>query len=212
MGKNLTKRQKEILRHILSFYEENNYPPSVRDIARLHDCSVKGAYDHILALEKKGFIERSARRSRSIVLTEPAKHVLSPAGERRIPLIGAIAAGGPILAEENFEDFCDFPLDKWEKDNYRFFALKIEGDSMRDAGILDGDIGIFRYQQSAEPGKIIVALVDNESTGDKEATVKYYLRENRRNILRAANPAYPDTIVRNLQIQGILRGLVRPQV
>ncbi len=212
MGKNLTRRQKEILRHIYSFYEENNYSPSVRDIAALHNCSVKGAYDHILALEKKGFIERSARRSRSIVLTEPALQVLRPPAERRIPLIGAIAAGGPILAEENFEDFCDFPLNKWERDNYRFFALKIEGDSMRDAGILDGDIGIFRFQQSAEPGNIVVALVDSESSADKEATVKYYFREGRRNILRAANPAYPDTIVQNLQIQGILRGLVRPQV
>ena len=212
MGKSLTKRQRQILSYIESFYQENSYAPSIRDIARMHDCSVKGAYDHILALEKKGFIERSERRSRSIVLKPNALKVLRPDQERRVPLLGRIAAGEPIWAEENVEEYCDFPLEEWERGAYRFFALRIDGDSMVNAGILDGDIGIFRYQQSAEPGKIIVALVDNESTGDKEATVKYYFRENRRNILRAANPAYPDTIVQNLEIQGILRGLVRPQV
>ncbi|OGK08669.1 MAG: repressor LexA [Candidatus Riflebacteria bacterium RBG_13_59_9] len=206
MGKSLTKRQREILKHIESFYRENDIPPSVRDIARLHQCSVKGAYDHILALEKKGYIQRSARRSRSIIFTELARQVLRPMLERRIPVLGRIAAGKPVLAEENYEDFCDFPLDEWERSNYRFFALRIEGDSMQDAGILDGDIGIFRFQQSAASGKIVVAVVE------EEATVKYYFRDGRHNILRAANPAYPDMIVQDLQIRGIMRGLIRPQV
>jgi repressor LexA len=206
MGKSLTTRQRQILAYIESFYEENNYAPSIRDIARMHECSVKGAYDHILALEKKGFIERTERRSRSIVLKPHALEVLKPHQERRVPLLGRIAAGEPIWAEENVEEYCDFPLEEWERGAYRFFALRIDGDSMVNAGILDGDIGIFRYQQSAEPGKIVAAIVDNE------ATVKHYYRDGNRHILRAANPAYPDMILQDLEIRGILRGLIRPSV
>jgi repressor LexA len=204
MVKNLTRRQKEVLKHIEDFVNENSIPPSVRDIAAAHQCSVKGAYDHIRALEKKGYIDRSERRSRSIVLTETALQVLKPQESKRIPLLGRIAAGSPILAEQNVEELVDFPLDKWERSKY--FALKIVGDSMRDAGIHDGDIGIFRFQQTAEPGKIVVALVG------EEATVKYYYNDGRRVILRAANPAYPDQIRPDVQIQGILRGLIRTKI
>ena len=206
MGKTLTRRQKEVLKHIEGYVHEHNIPPSVRDVAAAHGCSVKGAYDHIRALEKKGFIGRSERTSRSIVLTDTALQLLKPAEERRVPLMGRIAAGAPIFAEQNVEDYCDFPLDKWERSNYKFFALKIVGDSMRDAGILDGDIGIFRFQQTAEPGKIVVALVENE------ATVKYFYSDGRRTILRAANPAYPDQIRQDVQIQGILRGIIRTNI
>lgn len=206
MAKTPTKKQKQVLRHIYRFYREHNYPPSVRDVAHMHDCSVKGAYDHILALEKKGLIERSPRRSRAINLTTVGYELLKSPSERRIPLVGRIAAGQPLWAEENFEDYLDFPLERWERSNYRFFALTIVGDSMKDAGILHGDLGIFRYQRTAEPGQIVVALVDNE------ATVKYYFRRGKRVILRAANPAYPDVILAEVAIQGVLRGLVRPHV
>lgn len=206
MGKNLTRRQKEVLKHIEAFVDAHSIPPSVRDVAAAHACSVKGAYDHIRALEKKGFIERTERTSRSIVLTDTALRLLKPPENKRVPLLGRIAAGAPILAEQNQEDMVDFPLDKWERSNYKFFALKIVGDSMRDAGILDGDIGIFRYQQSADQGKIVVALVDNE------ATVKYYYNDGRRVILKAANPAHPDQIHADVQIQGILRGVIRTSI
>jgi len=206
MAKSPTKKQKQVLRYISQFHREHNFPPSVRDIAAMHECSVKGAYDHILALEKKGLIERFPRKSRAIIMTPAGLELLKSPVERRIPLVGRIAAGQPLWAEENFEDFLDFPLEQWERSNYRYFALTIVGDSMKDAGIFDGDLGIFRYQRTAEPGQIVVALVDNE------ATVKYYHRRGRRVILRAANPAYPDVILSDVTIQGVLRGLVRPHV
>ncbi|OPX22644.1 MAG: repressor LexA [Planctomycetales bacterium 4484_113] len=206
MGKTPTKKQKQVLRYISQFFREYNYAPSVRDIARMHDCSVKGAYDHILALEKKGLIERFPRKSRAMIVTPAGRELLKSPAERRIPLVGRIAAGKPLWAEENFEDFLDFPLEQWERNNYRYFALTIVGDSMKDAGILDGDLGIFRYQRTAEPGQIVVALVEDE------ATVKFYHRRGKRVVLRAANPAYPDVILSHVTIQGVLRGLVRPHI
>ncbi len=201
-----TKRQMEILRYIYEYQKEQGYPPSVRDIAKLHSCSVKGAYDHVLALEKRGLIARSPKLSRSITITHLGLDLVKPQEERKIPFVGRIAAGEPIWAEENIDSYIDFPLDAWEKGNYRFFALKITGDSMKDAGILDGDIGIFRYQKNADPGSIVVALVENE------ATVKYYFKENDRIILRSANEAYPDMIFSKVEIQGVLRGLIRPSI
>lgn len=206
MARRPTSRQLEILRYIREYEEERGYPPSVRDIAKLHHCSVKGAYDHILALEKHGLIRREPRLSRSITLTDAALRILRPDEEKRIPLIGRIAAGQPIWAEQNLEAFIDFPLESWERRNYKFFALRITGDSMKDAGILDGDIGIFRFQNQAEPGTIVVALVDNE------ATVKFYYRQGNRVILRSANEAYPDMILPKVDIQGVLRGLIRPEI
>ncbi len=206
MAKRPTKRQREILKYIHRYLDQYGYPPSVRDIAGLHSCSVKGAYDHILALERHGLISRTPKLSRSITITDDGLELLKPQDSRRIPIVGRIAAGEPIWAEENIEGYTDFRLEAWERKSYRFFALKIIGDSMRDAGILDGDIGIFRYQRNAEPGSIVVALVENE------ATVKFYYREGNRVILRAANEAYPDMILPNVEIQGVLRGLIRPEI
>jgi len=172
----------------------------------MHSCSVKGAYDHLVALERHGLIKRTPRLSRSIIVTETGKRLLSPSLDRRVPIVGQIAAGLPIWAEQNIESFVEFPLHEWERTSYKFFALRIKGDSMKDAGIFDGDIGIFRYQTSAEPGSIVVALVDNE------ATVKFYYREGKRIILRSANDAYPDMIFTDVKIQGVLRGLIRPEI
>jgi len=206
MAKLPTRRQKQVLKYIYDYLSRFGYPPTVRDIAKMHSCSVKGAYDHILALEKRGLIRRSARVSRSISITESGLEVVAPESVRRIPLVGSIAAGEPIWAEQNIDSYVDFPLENWEKGPYRFFALKIKGDSMKNAGILDGDIGIFRYQKVAEPGQIVCALVENE------ATVKFYFRDGKRVILRSANENYPDMILTDVQIQGILRGLIRPEV
>jgi len=168
--KDLTQKQKQILEFITNFVKEKNYPPSIREIADHFQITPKGAYDHLKAIEKKGFIKTEKNRSRAIELVKTNTDV--DFDMIKIPLVGRVAAGAPILAEENIEEYLTFPRSMIPANSERdIFALRVTGDSMIDAKINDGDIAIIKKTSTAENGDIVVALIDDE------ATLKYFYKE-----------------------------------
>ena len=199
MDLNLTKRQNEIFEFINGHLERTGYPPTVREIGKalgLHSPSTVHA--HLAKLEKSGVLRRDPSKPRAIeILVDRAKRVVRPG----IPLVGQVAAGAPILAEENIEDMLEVPaLLGAEAGDY---ALNVRGDSMRDAGILPGDVVIVRPTEQAENGQIVVALLEDE------ATVKRYFREQDAIRLEPANPDYDAIVTRDADIIGRVIGVFR---
>lgn len=194
----LNERAGKILAFIQGFTRENGFPPTIREIGEAFAISsTNGVRYYLNILEKGGRLKRSGRISRGIGPTGP---VPSPG----IPILGRVAAGQPILAEENH----DGTLETAEifGDPRGLFALKVRGDSMVDAGILAGDYVVVRHQESASPGDIVVALV-----GD-EATVKYYRPREDSVELVPANPKYEPIVVAeesDFRILGTVRGVIR---
>jgi repressor LexA len=197
--KNLTRRQQEILRFIESFIGSHKYPPTIREIASEFGISVKGAYDHVKALEKKNHIRCDLNRSRAI-------EVLKPGTESedlvRIPVLGNVAAGVPLFAEENLERYIRLPGEVLSKGKH--FALNVKGDSMQDAGIMDGDTAIFLQKQTAANGDIVVAMINEEAY-----TLKRFYKEKHRIKLKAENPVYPPIYTQNVKILGKLECIIR---
>ncbi len=222
---NITKKQKAVLKNIHNFIIKNSYPPTVREIAEIMGfSSPKAASDHIKALEKKGYITRNSL-ARSIKLTKMAMQLVldSPAiinnsnslestnpnsssMLKKLAVLGRIAAGNPILAEENIENYIPLPPNFLEAYNADF-ALKVKGDSMVGDHILDGDIIIVRSQSNAENGDIIVALLEENS--EKEAVVKRFYKINKNEIeLRSSNPNYPPIKIKSSENFKILGKVV----
>jgi len=200
--KDLTQKQKQILEFITNFVKEKNYPPSIREIADHFQITPKGAYDHLKAIEKKGFIKTEKNRSRAIELVKTNTDV--DLDMIKIPLVGRVAAGAPILAEENIEEYLTFPRSMIPANSERdIFALRVTGDSMIDAKINDGDIAIIKKTSTAENGDIVVALIDDE------ATLKYFYKEKDHIRLEPANSKYKPIITKNAIIIGKLIGLYR---
>jgi len=197
--KELTERQKEILDFLTEFINKNSYPPTVRETAAAFNISIKGAYDHIKALEKKGIIKLKENRSRAIEVV--ARREMSDSVVE-VPLIGNVAAGKPIFAEENQEGMVRVPSDLVRRTS-RCFALKVRGDSMIGAGINSGDIAIIEQTQTADNGEIVIALIDDS------ATLKRFFRENNRVKLQAENPAYPPIYTQDVRILGKLKAILR---
>jgi len=189
----LTHRQKQVMEIIRRHVAKSAQSPTVREIARelgVHStCTV---HKHLSALEKKGLITRSKYGHRSIEL--PGE--FSPKQTRfvSVPLVGRVAAGQPLLAAENVEGFLPVPADLAQGEG--FFALKVRGDSMRDAGIFHGDIVVARQQQTANNGDIVVALLD------EEATVKKFFRDEGQVRLQPDNPEFAPIIARDVRILG----------
>jgi repressor LexA len=197
----LTKRQKLVLKKIHGFIAKNTYPPTIRELGQeLGFSSPRGVVDHLNSLERKGYIERKSS-ARSIKLTPLALNLSSLAGEKevfRLPLIGRIAAGKPILAEENIEQYTPFSADILGKKKADF-ALRVSGDSMIGDHILDGDIIAVRSQNTADTGDIVVALIGSE------AVVKRFYRTKDILELRSSNPLYGPIKIKpgkDLLIQG----------
>jgi repressor LexA len=171
MAKQLTKRQQTVLETIRSWIRERGYPPTIRELGKLLGIkSLRGVTTHLDAIAKKGFLKREPR-ARSISLVD----VLAPFQQAiRVPVVGRIRAGEPILAQEQVEGHLvvdgGWMGSALSPESPQHFALKVAGDSMINAGILDGDYVIVRQQDSAEPNDIIAALL-----GD-EATIKRYVR------------------------------------
>ncbi len=179
--KGLTTRQAEVLRFIGDHRERNGFPPSVRDIGDRFGLNPATVHDHIKALERKGRLLRQPNRSRSLVVIEaegPTEQYLTP---NEVPIVGRVAAGAPILAQENIEDVVRLP-DGWAPEGA--FLLRVEGDSMQDAHILDGDYVLVRPDRTASNGEIVVAMIEDE------ATVKRFYRMKNSVELRPENPAY----------------------
>jgi repressor LexA len=181
----LTKRQRAILQYLIRTQQERGYPPSIREIGEavgLHSPS--SVHAQLATLAERGYLRKDPTRPRAIVVRLDEEGVpIQSRPVQNVPLVGQIAAGGPILATENIEETLPLPADMVGAGT--LFGLRVRGDSMIEAGILDGDIVIVRQQPTAEDGEIVAALV-----GDDEATVKRIRRRDGRVILEAANPAY----------------------
>jgi repressor LexA len=197
--KGLTQRQREVFNFIREFIRLNRYPPTIREIATNFRFSVKGSYDHVKALEKKAYLRCHENRSRAIEILRDAEAV----GEEvaSVPLLGNVAAGRPLFAEENLQGYVHVPAASLGKSTH--FALQVRGDSMKDAGIMDGDIVVVSQQNTAENGDIVVAMVD------EAVTLKRFYVEKNRVRLKAENPKYPPLFTQNVRILGRLALLMR---
>jgi repressor LexA len=200
----LTLRQREVLGFIIEFKRAKTYSPTIREIGDHFEISVKGAYDHLEALKKKGFVKFVDRRSRTIevVKTEDGSDELA-AAVVKVPLLGKVAAGSPIPREENLEGFIPIHPSLLKK-NVQYFALKVQGDSMINAGIADGDTAVFEKQADAENRDIVVARVDDETV-----TLKRFFKEPNRVRLEPANPNYPPIYTQDVEILGRLVHIIR---
>jgi repressor LexA len=195
----LTARQRQIYEFIHAQITEGGAPPTLREIGeRFGITSTNGVRAVLSALEKKGYINRSRLRSRGIELAEEVR----PPDVRVVPLVGRVAAGIPVLAVENIEDH--LALDKSLLPSGELFSLRVQGDSMRDAGVHDGDYVFVRKQPVAHSGEMVVAIV-----GD-EATVKWYRPQAGVVRLEPDNPDYEPIIVdREFQLAGKVVGVLR---
>jgi repressor LexA len=167
----LTDRQKEILQFILRTSEDRGFPPTIREIGEEMDISsTNGVNDHLKALERKGFLTRGEQQSRSLVATKRARLVLGLGAKKNdpsmidVPVLGRVAAGAPILAQENIEDTVRIDSFLLGGNGREVFALRIKGNSMIDDGIHDGDFIFVKKTPSATPGEIVVALIEDEAT------------------------------------------------
>jgi repressor LexA len=197
---NLTKRQQEIFDFIKRYSAKHGYPPTVRDIGKaIGLTSSSTVHAHLANLEKVGLLRRDPSKPRAIeVLVDKAKQVVSPDG---LPLVGQVAAGQPVLAEENIEDYVPVPdIAGGEQGE---FLLRVKGDSMKDAGILDGDHVVVRRQAAARNGEIVVALVG------EDATVKRFFKENDHIRLQPENDQMEPIRTRELDLVGRVVGVCR---
>jgi repressor LexA len=197
---NLTTRQQEIFDFVKRYVGEHGYPPTVRDIgAAIGLTSSSTVHAHLANLEKLGLLRRDPTKPRAIeVLVDKAKGAIAPSG---LPVVGQVAAGSPVLAEENIEEYVPVPGIAGGDDGE--FVLRVKGDSMKNAGILEGDHVIVRRQDTAEDGEIVVALVG------EEATVKRFFRENDHVRLQPENDALEPIRTRDVQLVGRVVGVCR---
>ena len=186
----------KVMDYIKKFFEENGYTPSVREIAK--ECQIKSTatvYSYLQKLQERGYLNKSSNKKRSVTLAKSTGV--------NIPLIGTVTAGQPIFAYENHENYYTFPADEFKGDE--LFMLRVEGTSMIDAGIYNGDKIVVRRQNSATDGEIIVALVENS------ATVKRFFHKGNQIILHPENEALSDMVYAEgeVSILGKVIGLIR---
>lgn len=199
----LTKRQQEILDFIRRYGSEHGYPPTVRDIGKAVGlASSSTVHQHLANLEQLGLLRRDPSKPRALELlnraTQTAAGVLRPGG---LPLLGTVAAGQPVLAEENIEDYVSVPQAAGGDDGT--FLLRVRGESMRDAAIIEGDLVVVHSQEHASNGDIVVALVG------EEATVKRFYREPDHIRLQPENAEMEPIRARDVQILGRVVGVMR---
>ena len=199
--KDLTKRQKEIFDFIGTYLSKHGYPPTVREIGKavgLHSSSTVHA--HLSKLESLGVLKRDPSKPRALeVMVQRAKKAVRPTG---LPLVGQVAAGTPILAEENIEDYLEVPDVVGGEDGD--YILRVRGESMQDAGILEGDFVVVRPTERASDSEIVVALV-----GDEEATVKRFFREKDQVRLQPENKSMKPIRSRDVRVLGRVVGVFR---
>jgi repressor LexA len=202
----LTDRQRQILDLIGETVRDRGYPPSVREIGEAVGLSSPSTvHSHLSALERAGYLRRDPSKPRAIEVIDDGvpETSLHRAPVRDVPLVGRIAAGSPILAEEDIQEI--YPLPTELVGNDPVFMLDVRGDSMIDAGIFDGDYVVIRRQSVANDGQLVAALIS-----DEEATVKRLRRKDGRVILEAENPAYaPMVFTEGVEILGIVVAVLR---
>ena len=210
IGKDLTKRQQEIFDFIKRYSARYGYPPTVRDIGKAVGlASSSTVHAHLANLEKVGLLRRDPSKPRAIELLDRAtgpvasameavKSAVTPSG---IPVLGRVAAGEPLLAEENIEDYVQIPDIAGGEDGE--YLLRIRGESMKNAGILPDDWVVVRRQESAEDGEIVVALVG------EEATVKRFFKEDDHVRLQPENETMEPIRSREVRVLGRVVGVLR---
>lgn len=199
----LTKRQQEIFEFIKQYSSRHGYPPTVRDIGKAVGlASSSTVHAHLANLEKVGLLRRDPSKPRAIELLDKAvdgiKSIVKPPG---LPLVGQVQAGQPVLAEEEIEDYIETPAVAGGEEGE--YLLRVRGESMKDAGILPGDLVVVRRQETASDGEIIVALVG------EEATVKRFFQESDHIRLQPENASMEPIRTKEVQILGKVIGLMR---
>ncbi|MTI96595.1 MAG: transcriptional repressor LexA [Firmicutes bacterium] len=201
--KSLTPRQQRIYDFIKSEVLKKGYPPSVREIGEAVGLrSSSTVHAHLEKLEAKGYIRRDATKPRAIEITDPDFNQPTATTMVALPLVGRVTAGEPILAQENVDEYVDVPAG-FIKQGSAQFVLKVQGDSMMNAGILDGDMVVVRQQNTADNGEIIVALLEDE------ATVKRLFIERDHYRLQPENPAYEPILTDSLTVLGKVTAVFR---
>ena len=194
--KKIDEKLNQVYNFTVDFISDNGFPPSVREIcAKLNIKSTATAYSYIEKLKSRGLLDKSPLKKRAITLSNRANEFKS------IPLVGTIRAGSPIFAVENLEGY--YPLPAEFNTGGTEFALRVQGDSMINAGIYENDIIIVNQQNHASNGEIVVALIDDS------ATVKRFYRKNGKIILHPENDTMQDMIFDDVTILGIVKGLMR---
>ena len=192
----IDEKSEKIFNFIVEFSEENGFSPSIRDIcANLNIKSTATVYAYLDRLKSKGLLEKSPLKKRAL------KPKIKKDGFTSIPIIGTVTAGSPIFAVENLEGYCPLPDDF--KNGEDDFALRVSGESMINAGIFDKDLIIVKKCQTAENGSIVVALIDDS------ATVKRFYKKNGKYILHPENDTMSDMIFDEVQVLGVVKGLIR---
>ena len=196
----ITERQKEVLSFITNFTEANSYPPTIREIAEHFGISLKAVQDRIAALQKKGYLSSETKRSRSIRIIKEEKD--SRLYINKIPLLGTVAAGKPLLCEENLDGYVNL-TEPFIKPGKSYFALRVRGASMITAGILEGDLAVIEQTESVFDGQIVVAVLEDA------ITLKRYYREDSYVRLQPENPAFQPILCNDVRIVGVLSSIVR---
>ena len=202
----LTARQREIWTFVLDYSDRHGYPPTVREIGEAVGlASPSTVHAHLANLERAGLLRRDPTKPRALELMGRERPAAAETAELpRLPLLGQIAAGGPLLAEQNVEDEIAVP-----ETLHGDFLLRVKGDSMIEAGILDGDIVVVRRQDDAREGDVVVALVGEDEAAD-EATVKTFHRDPGGRIrLQPENSALEPVYPEHVQILGKVTGVFR---
>jgi repressor LexA len=209
----LSKRQREIFDFVVAYADKHGYPPTVREIGEAVGlASPSTVHAHLANLERAGYLKRDPTKPRALEVVgreRPAAVGASSAAHEaaRLPLVGEIAAGGPLLAEENVEDYLAVPETLARGDGEEFL-LRVKGESMIQAGILDGDYVVVHRQPDARDGEIVAALVGEDESAD-EATVKRLFREDGRVRLQPENDALEPTYPEHVQVLGKVTGVFR---
>ena len=197
----ITAKQEEILEYIKETILKKGYPPAVREICEaVHLKSTSSVHSHLSTLEEKGFIRRDPTKPRTIEILDDTFN-FNRREMTNVPVVGAVAAGQPLLAEQNIEDYFPIPVELLP--NADTFMLRVKGDSMVNAGILDGDQITVEQTPSAQNGDIVVALLEDS------ATVKRFYREDGHYRLQPENDYMDPIIVDHVDIQGKVIGLFR---
>jgi repressor LexA len=201
----LTARQREIWSFVLDYSDRHGYPPTVREIGEAVGlASPSTVHAHLANLERAGLLRRDPTKPRALELVGRARSAdVEPAALPKLPLLGQIAAGGPLFAEQNVEDEIAVP-----ETLHGDFLLRVKGDSMIEAGILEGDVVVVQRAQDARNGEIVVALAGDDETAD-EATVKRFFREGNRIRLQPENSALEPIYADYVQILGKVVGVFR---
>ena len=203
MKPELNEMEQRILKYIMDVIHNEGFSPSVRDIQNALDIkSTSTVHSYVARLKEKGYIQKESGKSRTLRVNEPQ----SPAEKQntvRIPVVGKVAAGTPILAAENLEGYLDFPAVNRSYLDSQLFALRVRGESMIEAGIMDGDIIVVRKESSVANGQIVVALIDDE------ATVKTFYKEDGHFRLQPENKTMEPIIVNDVIVLGRVVSTIR---